>query len=295
MELVHPYDVNDSANNRRWKCLNHLTMLLSEGKVQLEDLVREAENRHSSIPLWDHGFLKTGKRSPRTGKNYGLMKNISVPGRLSTVVYSQSSVPRKTTMTKPSSVAKAREIIPQSLYRNPSFINPSFKNPTFSGKQRKKGFEKGECSSRPSGKKPKERNMEKPMLPEKFKDRIVEIGGSLESVVFIIEKPLYRTDVSSTHGRLAVPHSQVNNKFLESHEQYQLDSGEAIESALLQPSLKECKITFKTWNSNSTYVLLKNWNHVRRENRLMAGKTIQLWAFRRNSELCFALLQMGSR
>ncbi|KAL6584012.1 hypothetical protein OROMI_003301 [Orobanche minor] len=291
MELVvEPYDVNDSANNRRWKCLNHLTMLLSEGKVQLEDLVREAENRHSSIPSWDHGFLKTGKRSPRTGKNYRLMKNISVPERLPTVVYSQSSVPHKTTMTKPSSVAKAREIIPQILHRNPSFVNPNF-----SGKKRKKGFEKGECSRRPSGKKPKEQNVEKPMLPEEFKDRIVEIGGSLESVVLIIEKRLFITDVSSTHCRLSVPHSQVENKFLKSHEKYQLKLGEGIQSSLLQPSLKECEITFTSWNSNKTYVLLNNWNAVRHDNRLMAGMTIQLWAFRRNSKLCFALLSNGSR
>ncbi|KAL6497387.1 hypothetical protein OROGR_029316 [Orobanche gracilis] len=288
MELVDPYDDRDSAKNRRWKCLNYLTMLLSEGKVQLEDLVRQVENCHPRIPSWDQGLFTTGKRSPRTDKNFGL-KNSSVSGRLHTVVYSQSSVPSQTTITKPSSVATGSEIIPRSLHKNPIFKKPTFPCKT------QKGFEKGECSSRPSGKKPKIRNfrnVEKPTLPEKIKDRIVKIGGCLESVVFVIEKRLYLTDVSKSHGRLTVPHRQVNNKFLESHEQDELNSGKGIRSALLQPSLEECEITFKSWNSNSTYVLVNNWNRVRRDNGLMVGKTIQLWAFRRNSELCFAILRM---
>ncbi|KAI3454676.1 hypothetical protein Pfo_011339 [Paulownia fortunei] len=115
------------------------------------------------------------------------------------------------------------------------------------------------------------------ILPETFKNHILNTVGCLESVFLVIEKGLYKTDVSKSQGRLSVPYSQ---------------KGEIL-ATLVQPCLEECPISLKNWKSNSMYALVGGWNEVCSRNALRQGMIIQLWSFRRNSALCFALVQIN--
>ncbi|KAL6493631.1 hypothetical protein OROGR_032410 [Orobanche gracilis] len=77
-EIGDDFDgVGCPARHRRWKCLNYLTELLSEGKVQLEDLVSQVEKENPN-PL-DHGFLNKRKRSPRKNSIFLKPRQSHVP------------------------------------------------------------------------------------------------------------------------------------------------------------------------------------------------------------------------
>ncbi|KAL6493630.1 hypothetical protein OROGR_032409 [Orobanche gracilis] len=278
------------ASHRRWKCLNYLTELLSEGKVQLEDLVSQIENPN---PL-DHGFLNKRKRSPRKNSIFMKPRQSHVP--VETHPTNSRTGLIKITFKKPTDV-KPPPAAGESLERNPNIILAC---------KRKKGFEIGSGSGSESGSS-SSRNKKKfrimripsstsePVLPETFKNRIVEIGGRLESLVFVIEKDLFSTDVSTSHARLSVPYRQVKNTFLSSYEESELASERGIRVAVVQPCLEECSMTFKSWKKNSMFVLINGWNNVIRGNGLTARILIRLWSFRRNSELCFALVKIVGR
>ncbi|KAL6493634.1 hypothetical protein OROGR_032413 [Orobanche gracilis] len=255
------------ASHRRWKCLNYLTELLSEGKVQLEDLVSQVENPNP-LGSW---FLEQTQ-----------------------AIAQKEQCLLKITFKKPTDV-KPPPAAGESLERNPNIILAC---------KRKKGFEIGsgsgsETGSSSSRNKKKFRiiripsSISEPVLPETFKNRIVEIGGRLESLVFVIEKELFLTDVSTSHARLSVPYRQVKNTFLSSYEESELASGRGIRVAVVQPCLEECSMTFKSWKKNSMFVLINGWNNVIRGNGLTARILIRLWSFRRNSELCFACVFVG--
>ncbi|KAL6559503.1 hypothetical protein OROGR_004620 [Orobanche gracilis] len=282
------------ASHGRWKALNYLTELLSEGKVQLEDLVKQAENPN---PL-DHGFLNKRKRSPRKNSIFMKPRQSHVPV-LTHPTNSRTGL-IKITFKKPT-YDKPPPAAGESLERNPNIIL---------ARKRKKGSVIGSGSdigsgsgsgSSPSRNNKKFRMMRipsstsEPVLPETFKNRIVEIGGRLESLVFVIEKDLFSTDVSPSHARLSVPYRQVKNTFLSSYEEAELASERGIPVAVVQPCLEECSMTFKSWKKNSMYVLINGWNNVCRENRLTARTLIRLWSFRRNSELCFVLVKIVGR
>ncbi|KAL6541313.1 hypothetical protein OROHE_011021 [Orobanche hederae] len=288
-EIDDDFDgVGCPASHRRWKCLNYLTELLSEGKVQLEDLVRQVENPN---PL-DHGFLNKRKRSPRKNSVFKKPRQSHVPvqthptnSRTGLIKITFKNISRTITTKKPT-YDKPPQPAGENLERNPNSIILACK--------RKKGFEIGEGSGSGLGSGRIMRtpsSTSEPVLPETFKNRIVEIRGRLESLVLVIEKDLFLTDVSTSQARLSVPYRQVKNKFLSSYEEAELASERGIPVAVVQPCLKERRMTFKSWKKNSMYVLINGWNNVCRENGLKARILIQLWSFRRNSELCFALVK----
>ncbi|PIN12165.1 hypothetical protein CDL12_15239 [Handroanthus impetiginosus] len=131
-------------------------------------------------------------------------------------------------------------------------------------------------------------------LPEVFKNRVFETRGDVESVVLVVQKELTKTDVSTGHGRLSVHYSKVRNEFLKRSEVDELDKEKGrVKAILVQPCLDECEISLRNWKSNSEYALVHDWNKVCSRNGLKEGMKIQLWSFRRNTELCFALVQLS--
>ncbi|PIN22516.1 hypothetical protein CDL12_04773 [Handroanthus impetiginosus] len=133
-----------------------------------------------------------------------------------------------------------------------------------------------------------------PDLPEAFKKCILDRGCDLESVVLVTQKELTKSDVNKILGRLTVCYSEVRNKFLKPSEVDALDKGsDGVKAILVQPCLDECEISLKNWKSNSQYALVDDWKKVCRTNRLKKGMKIQLWSFRRNTEMYFALVQLS--
>ena len=63
-----------------------------------------------------------------------------------------------------------------------------------------------------------------PELPVILRNRIRALGGS--DVTFVIQKPLFKTDVSPSHNRLSIPLNQIQQSFLTPEESERLNSGE---------------------------------------------------------------------
>ncbi|KAF3673028.1 putative egg cell-secreted protein 1.4-like [Capsicum annuum] len=132
-----------------------------------------------------------------------------------------------------------------------------------------------------------------------FKKKITEMGGSLVSVKLVIEKRLFDTDVKRAEGRLLIPQRQMINVFLEPEEDSRLNtrSGDnmcEMKVMLIQPSREISKINLRKWfmnKGNGNYVLVTYWNEVVETNDLKIGTKVQLWAFRKGTDLCFALVK----
>ncbi|KAL0300085.1 UNVERIFIED_CONTAM: hypothetical protein Sangu_3141200 [Sesamum angustifolium] len=288
-------DGSRSVSNRRWEYLIHVTKLLFEGKVELEQLVNQVENPNPEAarvgdqdPLV-RGFLKKGKRSPRKGKMFiqtpapvvdrvddspqpgkesGPKSTFGTnPGKTPAVVCTQQSISKKISIKKPADVEAPKTSTtagnPQAKKRVVAILN--FPHP-------------------------------EPILPEAFKNHILETGGCLETLVFVIQKGLFKTDLHPNEGRLSIPYRQVQNQFLESSEFEQLDSTPGgIPAILVEPCLEERKMSLRNWKSNSMYALVSGWNEVCSRNALRRpGVVIQLWSFRKHTDLCFALIDHQS-
>ena len=80
-----------------------------------------------------------------------------------------------------------------------------------------------------------------PKLPIILRNRIKALGGF--DVTFVIQKPLFKTDVSSSHNRLSIPLNHIQQNFLTPKESERLNSegnGKKcadMEVMLIEPSL----------------------------------------------------------
>ncbi|XP_027769883.1 B3 domain-containing protein At3g25182-like [Solanum pennellii] len=141
-------------------------------------------------------------------------------------------------------------------------------------------------------------------LSIEFKNQITFIGGTVESAKLVIKKILFDTDVNSAEGRLSIPQNQMSNKFLNTGEEQLLNTRNGAKMSemnvsLIEPSRQVSQINLRKWTMNksngktsSSYVLVKNWNDVRKRNGLKSGMKMQLWAFRKDENLCFALVKV---
>ncbi|KAL1556632.1 B3 domain-containing protein-like protein [Salvia divinorum] len=152
---------------------------------------------------------------------------------------------------------------------------------------------------------------EQPPLPAEFHTAIVEIALAKNAAPtvakLVIQKELYDTDLSSGHNRLSIPFSKIENDFLTDEEkQHLLGKGENgkkrfLEVRIVQPSLvseetvKLCRwdMPKKNGKTSSTYVIRGNWTAIVKNNKLKLGATVQLWCFRVDRELCFALVRVS--
>ncbi|KAH0714513.1 hypothetical protein KY284_007418 [Solanum tuberosum] len=141
-------------------------------------------------------------------------------------------------------------------------------------------------------------------LDIEFKKLIICNGGSLESVKLVIEKTLFKTDVKPEEGRFSIPKKQMSNSFLEPEEDAHLSTrneGKMCEMKvmLIEPSRRISEINLRKWFMNKdngkvslSYVLVTYWNEVVRRNNLECDTKVQLWAFRKGVDLCFALVKL---
>lgn len=140
----------------------------------------------------------------------------------------------------------------------------------------------------------------RPEIPERFKNKIEEMGGS--KVVRVIQKQLFSCDTTNQNNRLSIPFKQIENNFLEPEEkQWVVDREKPIENVkLIEPCLnKVTEVTLKKWKMSSTTLnLITTWHKevvCNAANQLQIGSTVQLYAFRlahNNNELCFALVNL---
>nr|GEY00626.1 B3 domain-containing protein, DNA-binding pseudobarrel domain protein [Tanacetum cinerariifolium] len=111
-----------------------------------------------------------------------------------------------------------------------------------------------------------------------------------------IQKVLYMSDLKPNQKMLNLPQKQlITEDFLSDNERRILESEGEIEIRLVGPMLKMYKkpIVLKMWRMSRTnnYVLKTKWKQFVEENKehLKELVKIQLWSFRKDHQLCFAL------
>ncbi|CAK7349070.1 unnamed protein product [Dovyalis caffra] len=139
-------------------------------------------------------------------------------------------------------------------------------------------------------------------LPEEVKERIAYMKG--KAIELVIEKQLYQTDMKDGNSRLSIPLKQVISKdFLKDNEKSDLRDGKCLEVKILEPSLEMVSnMNMKQWimakengNVSSSYVFITHWNALRKKNHLNLRDRIQVWSFRVEEELYFALVKVSKK
>ncbi|XP_071708916.1 uncharacterized protein [Rutidosis leptorrhynchoides] len=134
-------------------------------------------------------------------------------------------------------------------------------------------------------------------VTERLKQFIVgdEINGS--ELTLVIQKMLYDSDMKDDQNRLTMPCNQLETfDFLKAHEKELLDAKDQFVVQVMGPTLRmyDQKLTLKMWSVNSTrsYVLKTNWNDFREEYKdvLVETAIVQVWSFRKDGNLCFAIV-----
>ena len=153
--------------------------------------------------------------------------------------------------------------------------------------KRKKNYSKGSCSGTKIT-----QNPEPAELPERFKNRINEIGGT--DITLLIQKSLEKTDVSARHSRLLMPREQMRNPdFLLNTELQKLQTEASITVPMIWPSLEIKNIVLTKWNMRKiVFVLRKYWNDVVKFHELKANHEVQVWSFRVQGQLHLALVKV---
>ncbi|KAI3766756.1 hypothetical protein L2E82_16827 [Cichorium intybus] len=112
----------------------------------------------------------------------------------------------------------------------------------------------------------------------------------------VIQKTLFASDLKENLNRLNLPINQLETlDFLTETEKRDLENGKELQVPLLGPRLRMYKkpMALKIWHLRTTknYVLITNWNNFVKENKedLKENTMIQVWSFRRDHQLCFAI------
>ncbi|PWA91057.1 hypothetical protein CTI12_AA094550 [Artemisia annua] len=126
-----------------------------------------------------------------------------------------------------------------------------------------------------------------------------EINGS--DMKLVIQKTLYASDLNRNQNRLNMPFKQVEtHDFLTHEEKHLLGNNSEIKVHILGPNLQMYKkpMWLKIWSMSCTknYVLKTNWSDfvMANKNVLKENKTIQVWSFRKNEKLCFAVVRVDN-
>ncbi|GJY56302.1 B3 domain-containing protein, DNA-binding pseudobarrel domain protein [Tanacetum coccineum] len=121
-----------------------------------------------------------------------------------------------------------------------------------------------------------------------------EMNGS--DLKLVIQKVLYMSDLDPGQNRLNLPLKQLlTEDFLSDEERSILESDGEIEVRLVGPNLKMFKepMGLKIWDMTRTsnLVLKSKWKQFVEENKdyLKELSMIQIWSFRKDQQLCFAL------
>ncbi|KAK1364834.1 hypothetical protein POM88_040395 [Heracleum sosnowskyi] len=134
-------------------------------------------------------------------------------------------------------------------------------------------------------------------LPVVFKNEIQEMGGT--DIKLIIQKNLFSADTEGGQNRFSIPMRQIRENFLTVEEESILDQRfkdnhvVPLMVPLIEPNLKKAQINFRKWAVNSSYVLSSPWNEIRDRNELRAKMEMQLWSFRVDGALNFAMVKVS--
>ncbi|KAJ7963784.1 B3 domain-containing protein family [Quillaja saponaria] len=145
-----------------------------------------------------------------------------------------------------------------------------------------------------------------PDLPLEFRNRIQELDGC--EVQFLIQKKLFKSDLTKTNDRFSIPINQIGREFLTDHEKIELDRrvgarGDykgrlpGINVLVLDPYLRKYQLKLKKWDmkKSSVYNLTHKWYELTWEANLNVDDELQLWSFRIDGQLCFALVKVKSQ
>lgn len=140
-------------------------------------------------------------------------------------------------------------------------------------------------------------------LPEELKRKIETMEGieSFEKakMIMVIEKNLYKADVTDGPNRLSMPLNQIKpESFLDKDEIKFLADQEDRPVSVISPQLEDVDLTFTQWNMpkgngnvSSMYVFKTRWNEVYKKNGLQKDDLVQVWSFRDvGNNLHFALV-----
>ncbi|CAI8587635.1 unnamed protein product [Vicia faba] len=129
------------------------------------------------------------------------------------------------------------------------------------------------------------------------------MGG--DEVKFVIEKEVTNSDVTQTNGRLSIPKGKINESFLtpaeESYLDYERNKQEKIADiyvSLLDHDLNLWdEMCLKKWKMETAevYNITDGWNELVEDNKWKKDQKVlvQLWSFRRNHKLYFALVKLS--
>ncbi|KAK1425547.1 hypothetical protein QVD17_20901 [Tagetes erecta] len=115
----------------------------------------------------------------------------------------------------------------------------------------------------------------------------------------VIQKTLYESDMNTSQNRLNMPIKQLKTRpheFLTDDEIQMIDeSKEGFKVRVMGPKLQmyEKPLWLKKWHMkhSDNYVLKTNWNNFTADNKVLKKDTvIQVWSFRKDGELCFAIV-----
>nr|DAD22160.1 TPA_asm: hypothetical protein HUJ06_023623 [Nelumbo nucifera] len=135
-------------------------------------------------------------------------------------------------------------------------------------------------------------------MPEALLNVIESHGGT--SIVWVIEKTLYKTDLSRGHNRLTMPGKQMKEAFLtkEERERLRKETNGGMKVVVVDPECRFWTLNFTRWNSfgsSYSYVLNGAWNDlVALQEWRPKVHSLQVWSFRlpqpaQGSNLCFVL------
>ncbi|XP_031389300.1 B3 domain-containing protein At2g32645-like [Punica granatum] len=141
-------------------------------------------------------------------------------------------------------------------------------------------------------------------IPQDVKNKIINgLGG--DKILFVCEKPLTKSDCDKNEHHLMMTEKMISWSplFLSDDEKELLKTRDEknklnkIQVELLEPTLTTCELELGRWemkkpgkSSSVTFVLSHGWNDVVKRNGLKAGDHVEVWSFRRGSQLCLALI-----
>ncbi|GJZ56580.1 DNA-directed DNA polymerase [Tanacetum coccineum] len=269
------------------------------------------------------GFSVSGSTSSITQQpSLPMMKRLSPSKHMELVTAARSfslylSAEDNASFIKSSSSEKSSLAINKRLMA-PQDIYPSYKDvlatqvngPMKKRKKRPKRIEFGQVATEQLN----EPNKKKRKVQKKIKRGPIvknEVTEQLESCIretikgseikLVIQKHLYMSDLIKSQNRLNMPINQLETKdFLTDEEKTDLESGKEIVVPLLGPTLRMYAepMKLKIWHMPRTnnYVLMNKWYDFVEANKdyLKHLSTIQLWSFRVDHQLYFALAVVES-
>ncbi|KAI3744265.1 hypothetical protein L1987_57342 [Smallanthus sonchifolius] len=146
-----------------------------------------------------------------------------------------------------------------------------------------------------------------PVVINEVTERLKEfIGNEMKGteMKLVIQKVMYKSDTEKGLNRLNMPIKQLeSDEFLTAEERHILNKRNPkeneIEVPLLGPTLEMHgeQMKLKMWHmaSTVTYVLTTGWFRFWKVNKphLLENSKIQVWSFRRDGQLCFAVACVG--